>query len=85
VEAVATFTGPPDGQASFTVLTSDFEPVLYVRQGQCERMNAEVACFSDDVGSGVLQEQVATTSGERYYLMLDGAFEGNVYTLAYNR
>ncbi len=85
-EAVATFTGPPDGTARFDAFTRDFVPDLYVRHTPCAT-GTELACNAGAaIGGGVNAASlptVAVGAGASYFVFVDGASAAGAYLLAF--
>lgn len=76
---VLSFTAPRDGTivASSNFDDTDYDTLLYVREGDCVSPGAELACNDDDrqnvFGSGLRSQiEFDVAAGETYYLVVDG-------------
>jgi hypothetical protein len=84
-EAVAAFSMPSDGSASFDAASGDFRPTLYVRRPTCTAAS-EVGCTtgSGGGGGGTASLDVSGLTSERYSVIIDGAPSTlATYTLVY--
>ncbi len=82
------FTAPADGTVTVDLTSpaapDGFDTVLYVREAACDDAAAQIGC-SDDNGSTRRSTVVlSVTSGETYYIFVDGFGTGSAgpYTLA---
>ncbi len=86
-EAIATLSGPPDGDADFDVFSNFFDPDVYLRRNRCT--GPEVACEAGD-GTGAAGFRyhtplgpLSTMSGGDYFLFVDGVDTAGAYLVSY--
>ena len=78
-EAVLTYTAPRDGVmvASTNFPGTDYDTLIYVREGDCDYSGAEIACNDDDEQPArarrfLSEVEHEVTEGTTYYLVVDG-------------
>ncbi len=72
-EAVYTFTLWENSQVCLNTVGSQYDTVLYVRQGVCTQQPAEIACNDDMEGGGLdSQVQFNAIANQTYYVFVDG-------------
>jgi hypothetical protein len=86
-EAIARFSGPSDGTATFNVYSNFFDPDIYVRRGSCA-FGTEIACTAGDgTGAGGFRYHTGltagTTAGSTYFLFVDGIDTASAYLVSF--